>query len=159
MPRGLPEGHPPIDPAAVIRVLEEQASRNPNDPEPRLRLANFLYDQRNFQEAAEWYQKALALDPTNVGARTDLGTCYFAMGRPQEALRQYEKSLQTNPGHEPTLFNMVVVNLEGTRNLSSARAAWERLRKQNPNYPGLDRLKQSLEAAEAAVGGTASTGR
>lgn len=150
MPGRLPEGHPPVNDTAIVKVLEEEAARSPKDPEPRLKLANYLYDQRQWPKAIEWYQKALELDPKNVNARTDLGTAYFSLSRPQDALREYRKSLEINPNHEPTIFNSIVVNLEGTRDLGAAQQAWERLHKLNPNYPGLDRLKQSLDAARAA---------
>jgi tetratricopeptide (TPR) repeat protein len=148
----LPPGHPPINLDSTIKAFEDQAAQNPQDPEPVLRLANLFYDNQRFQDAADWYQKALKLDPKNVNARTDLGTVYFSLGRPQDALSEYRKSLQVDPRHEPTIFNMIIVNLDGTHNLAAARAAWEKLHGMNPNYKGLDELKQKLEAA----GGTAA---
>lgn len=149
MPPGLPEGHPPIDTAAIVKQLEDLAAQNPKDSEVRLKLANFLYDQRQYAQAIEWYQRALELDPKNVNARTDLGTTYYYTGHPQEALREYRKSLAIDPRHEPTLMNMVVVNLEGTHDLAAAQGAWDRLHKVNPNNPALEGLKQKLEAARA----------
>lgn len=151
MGQALPEGHPPIDMAAVMKTLEEQAAQSPSDPEPRLKLANYLYDHQQWQRAIDWYQKVLALDPKNVSARTDLGTAYFNAGRPDDALREYGKSLEYDPTHQPTLFNSIVVNLDGLHDLAAANRAWERLHKLNPNYPGLDRLKGRLEAAAGAV--------
>jgi tetratricopeptide (TPR) repeat protein len=150
MPPGLPEGHPPIDSAVIVKQLEDLAAQNPKDPEVRLKLANFLYDQRQYAQAIEWYQRTLELDPKNVNARTDLGTAYFYTGRPREALREYRKSLALNPRHEPTLLNMVVVNLEGTHDLAAAQAAWDRLHKVNPNSPALESLRQKLDAARGA---------
>ncbi len=151
---GLPEGHPPIDSAAMAKMLENLASQNPKDPEPRLKLANFLYDEKQYDKAIEWYQRALELDPANVNARTDLGTAYFYTGRPQDALREYRKSLATDPKHEPTLFNMIMVNLEGTHDLEAAQEALDRLKKLNPNYPQLESLKQRLDAARTSGGRT-----
>lgn len=147
---GLPEGHPPVDTAAMIKMFEDQAAENPRDPEPRLRLANLLFDQHEFEGAVEWYQKALELDPKNVSARTDLGTCLYNLGRSRDAVREYRRSLAINPAHEPTLYNLILVNLEGTHDLEAARAAWARLQKLNPNHPGLDRLKQRLDVRPAA---------
>ncbi len=147
---GLPEGHPPINDAVLVRALEQQAAQNPNDPEPRLKLANFYFDQREFERAVEWYQKGLELDPKNVDARTDLGTAYFNLGRPDLALAEYRRSLEINPTHEPTLFNLIVVKLKGKHDRAAARAAWEKLHKRNPNYPGLDRMRESLDAGESA---------
>jgi tetratricopeptide (TPR) repeat protein len=150
IPSGLPEGHPPIDAAAISKQLQEAAAQNPKDPEVVLKVANFLYDQRQYDQAIEWYQRALELDPKNVNARTDLGTTYFYIGRPQDALREYRKSLEINPQHEPTLLNMIVVNLEGTHDLKAARAAWDQLHKLNPSNPALENLRQKLDAASAA---------
>lgn len=149
MPSGLPEGHPPIDTAAIAKQLEDMAAQNPKHPEVRLKLANFLYDQKQYPQAIEWYQKALELDPKNVNARTNLGTAYFYTGRAQDALQEYRKSLALNPQHEPTLLNLVVVNMEGTHDLKAAQAAWDKLQKVNPNNPALESLKQKLEAARA----------
>ncbi len=151
-PQNLPEGHPPIDAALITQTLQEEAEKNPRDPEPRLKLANFLYDHQQYTKAIEWYQKALELDPKNVNARTDLGTAYFYTGRPREALGEYRKSLETDPRHEPTLLNTIVVNLEGTHDLAAAQEAWERLHRLNPNNPGLENLKQRLDAARASGG-------
>lgn len=142
----LPEGHPPVDTTAVTKALEEQAAQNPKDPEPRLKLANYLYDQHQWQRAVEWYQKALELDPKNVNARTDLGTAYFNLGRAQDAMREYRKSLEIDPTHQPTMFNSIVVSLDGLHDAAAARQMVERLSKLNSNYPGLDRLKTRLDA-------------
>lgn len=147
----LPEGHPPVDTTAVVKALEEEAAQNPRDPQPRLKLANYLYDHSQWLQAIEWYQRALELDPKNVNARTDLGTSYFNAGRAQEALREYRKTLEIDPNHEPTIFNTIVVNVNGTRDLDAAQQAWERLSKLNPSYPGLDRIKQALDGARATA--------
>jgi tetratricopeptide (TPR) repeat protein len=144
----LPAGHPPLDAATTIKFLEHQAALDASDPAPRLRLANFLFDQKRFEQAIPWYLKGLELDPGNVDARTDLGTAYYSLGRVDEAMREYHKSLELDPHHQPTLYNMVLLNLEGAHNLVAARAAWEQLHRLNPKYPGLDTLKQSLEAAQ-----------
>ena len=147
---GLPEGHPPIDTAAIVKQLQEMAAQNPKDPDVRLKLANFLYDQRQYSQAIEWYQRALELDPKNVNAHTDLGTAYFYLGRSQDALAEYRKSLQLDPKHEATLLNTIVVNLKGTHDLAAAQQAWDRLNKLNPNHPALAGLKEEIAAARTS---------
>jgi tetratricopeptide (TPR) repeat protein len=148
--QGLPEGHPPIDSAAVIQQMEDMAAQNPKDADIRLKLANFLYDQKQYSKAIEWYERALELDPKNVNARTDLGTAYFYKGRPQDALREYDKSLAINPQHEPTLVNAIVVNLQGTHDLAAAQKAWDRLHNLNPNNKALPSLKDQISGARAS---------
>ncbi len=149
--QSLPPGHPPINTDSMIQALQDAARQNPQDPQAPLRLANLLYDQNRYQEAAQWYEKALKLDPKNVDARTDLGTVYFNLGRPRDALREYRESLKIQPDHQPTLYNLIIVNLEGLHDLPAARAAWEHLHRLNPQYSGLDSLKQQLDAAGGAA--------
>lgn len=155
-PAGLPEGHPPIDNAMIVKQLQEEADQNPKDPDIPLKLANFLYDQRQYQQAIEWYEKSLALNPRNVNARTDLGTAYYYTGQSSQALKEYSQSLGIDPDHKPTLLNVIVVNLEGTHNLAAARRAWERLHTLDPANPALPSLKQKLDAAQGAPGQAAS---
>ena len=156
-PSGLPQGHPPIDNALIIKQLQEEAQQNPKDPDIPLKLANFLYDQRQYPQSIEWYQKALALNPNNVNARTDLGTAYYYAGQSSEALKQYNQSLEIDPDHKPTLLNVIVVNLEGTHNLAAARKAWDRLHKLDPANPSLQSLKQKLDAAQSSSGDATSS--
>ncbi|HEV2177783.1 MAG TPA: tetratricopeptide repeat protein [Terriglobia bacterium] len=150
-PSGLPPGHPPIANAAVIKTFTDQAAENPTDPKPRLELADYYYDQRQFEAAVDWYQKALALDPSNTDARTDLGTCYFNLGRFDDALAQFSQALKIDPQHKPTIFNVIVVNLEGKRDFAAAQKAWDQLHALDPSYQGLDQLKQALDAARASA--------
>jgi tetratricopeptide (TPR) repeat protein len=150
MGQRLPEGHLPVGASVVVKTLEEQAAQNPKDPVPRLKLANYLYDLEQWPRAIAWYQKALELDPKNVNAHTDLGTAYFRLGRPQDALREYRRSFEIDPTHQPTMFNSIVVNLDGMHKLAAAQQAWDRLHKLNPSYPGLDSLKSRLDAARAS---------
>jgi len=142
----LPEGHPPIDVNTAISMAQDEMAQNPKDPQPAVRLANYLYDQKRYAQAIEWYQKALALDPSNVNARTDMGTAYFNNGNPDEALAAYRKSLEIDPHHAQTMFNMVIVEMQGKHDLVAARKAWDRLHQQDPTYKGIDELKQRLDA-------------
>jgi lipoprotein NlpI len=154
---GLPPGHPPIGNPAMRQMLEQQAAQNPQDPQAALKVADYLYDQGQFNQAIPWYQKSLQLDARNVNARTDMGTCYFNVGRPDDALREFRQSLAIDPRHEPTLYNVVVVNLEGKHDLKAASRAWDELHRLNPNYPNLDQLKQKLDqAGGSAPGGPGS---
>ena len=152
-PAGLPEGHPPIDSTLIVKQLQEEAAQNPKDPDIPLKLADFLYDQRQYQKAVEWYQKSLALNPKNVNARTDLGTAYYYIGQPAQALEEYKQSLAIDPDHKPTLLNLIVVNLEGTHDLKAAQRAWDRLHTLDPANPALPSLKQKLDAAKGSTGG------
>jgi tetratricopeptide (TPR) repeat protein len=145
--QGLPAGHPPIAEARQIEEMENAAAQNPTDKTLPLKLADFLYDKHLYPLAIEWYQKALALDPKNTDARTDMGTALYYNGQPQDAILQYRRALEIDPAHEQTMFNMMVVDIEGTHNLREAEHYYEVLDRKNPNYPGLSQMKAELDAA------------
>jgi hypothetical protein len=149
---GLPQGHPPVDARQIVQFFESAAAQNPRDPEPRLKLANFLYDQHRWAEAIAWYRQALALSPNNVDAMTDMATCSFNLGEFRQAMNELDRALKVDPQHEPTLFNLIIVNLEGVHNLTAAQQAWARLNALDPAYPHLAQLKQSLDAEMAQAG-------
>jgi hypothetical protein len=144
---GLPNGHPPLEVAKIIETYVQRANQNPKDAQIPLQLANYLYDKKYFNVAIQWYQRSLSLDSKNINAWTDLGTCFFYTGQPQQAISEYKKALALNPNHQPTMFNMIVVNLEGTHDLKAANRYWKELDRQNPNYPGLKDIKGKLDAA------------
>ncbi len=146
----LPKGHPALTDAEVVQFFTDDAAHNPSDPAPRLKLADFLYDRHHFDQAIPWYRQALALDPKDVDARTDMATCYFSLGNAREAVIQLNDALNYDPHHGPTLFNLAVVNMEGAHNYPAARMALRRLAAVNPSYPGLGPLKQALDAASSA---------
>ncbi|MGH9377600.1 MAG: tetratricopeptide repeat protein [Terriglobia bacterium] len=149
----LPKGHPQLTDAEVIQFFKDASQHNPGNPAPRLKLADFLYDRKQYDQAISWYQQALALDPKNVDARTDMATCYFSLGRAREAASQLRAALEIDPRHEPTLFNLALVNMEGTHNYTGAREALNRLAAINPNYPGLADLKQQLDQTGSSGAG------
>jgi tetratricopeptide (TPR) repeat protein len=148
---GLPKGHPSVDARQIIEFFEGEANQNPNDPGPRLKLANFLYDQQRWADAISWYRQALRLSPRNVDAITDMATCSFNLGNFAEAISELDSALKINPRHEPTLFNLIVVNMEGLHNLPAAERAWTRLNAIDPAYPHLAALKHSLNAEMASA--------
>lgn len=148
---GLPNGHPPLKVAQIIEDYAQQADKDPKNAQIPLQLANYLYDKKYFNLAIQWYQRSLNLNPRNSNALTDLGTSFFYTGQPQRAITQYKKALALNPKHQPTLFNMIVVNLEGTHDLPAANKYWRELDRLNPNYSGLKEIKERLDAATGSA--------
>ena len=63
-----------------------------------------------------------------------MGTALYYSDRPAEALAEFERSLELQPGHPQTLFNMGVVLLESRNDTEGAIELWERLIEMNPAY-------------------------
>ena len=56
-----------------------------------------LQGAHQFDEAAEYFEKAVAASPTNVAARTDPGSCLYYKGDVAGAIAQLQQALNYDP--------------------------------------------------------------
>jgi Tfp pilus assembly protein PilF len=75
-------------------------------PETHHALGKQHLVQRNFQEAAQQFQRALALDPGYVPAYEGLGLVHLEQGDLQEAHRNFQKGLEKNPHYAPIYIGL-----------------------------------------------------
>jgi tetratricopeptide (TPR) repeat protein len=150
-PPSLPEGHPVITTEGDFDNLKKAAGAAPDNSALQVDLANKLYDAGRYQDAVVYYQQALKLDPHNVDIMTDLGTALFYSGHPDEALAQYNRSLQINPRHAQALHNLVIVYLQGKKDVNAAREALNRLKSVDPANPSIASLQAMINQGPAPV--------
>ncbi len=99
----------PTQPGSVIfnPVSFNPAKTNENlslaDEESLFKQANSLLDQKNYQEALEFYEKAINIKPDYYPALSGKGEALYGLGRYQEALEFYEKAININPDYYPAL--------------------------------------------------------
>jgi tetratricopeptide (TPR) repeat protein len=132
-------------------ALATTAQNNPNDEATRVQLANMYFDAERYQEAVNWYQQALAINPKDINASTDLGIAFYYMNQPDRALAQFDKSLSIDPKHAKTLLNVGIVRAFGKQDLRGAADAWQKALDAAP--PGSDEAKaaqQALDGVKAA---------
>jgi cytochrome c-type biogenesis protein CcmH/NrfG len=101
-----------------------------------------------FGTAAGYYQKALDIDPKNVGARTDLASCLYYSGNVDGAITQLHESLKYDPNHAGTLFNLGMIEWQGKGDPTEAIATWEKLLKLHPDYAQKDGVLHLIEVAK-----------
>ena len=142
-------GATPLDEARAA-TLAQTAERNPRDASVRLDLGNLYFDSERFEEAARWYEQALAIDARNVNASTDLGIAYYYMNQPDRALQQFDRSLAIDPRHTKTLLNLGIVRAFGKDDLDGAAQAWQRVVEYAPDSAEGKRAKQALESLRNA---------
>ena len=75
----------------------------------------------------------------------------MSAGRPQEALPEFERVLQANPGHRNALYNKGIALLQMGR-AKDAAAAWEELLERHPEDPQLQGLRGRIEQIRATAG-------
>ncbi len=116
----------------------------------RLELGNLYFDSERFADAARWYEQAIAIEPRNVSASTDLGISYYYMNQPDRALQQFDRSLAIDPRHSKTLLNVGIVRAFGKDDLEGAAEAWQRVVEYAPDSAEGKRAKQALDSLRSA---------
>jgi tetratricopeptide (TPR) repeat protein len=116
----------------------------------RLELGNLYFDSERFSDAAKWYEQAIAIEPRNVSASTDLGISYYYMNQPDRALQQFDRSLAIDPRHTKTLLNVGIVRAFGKDDLEGAAEAWQRVVEYAPDSAEGKRAKQALDSLRSA---------
>jgi tetratricopeptide (TPR) repeat protein len=140
----------PLDESRAA-ALATTAQKNPNDEATRVQLANMYFDAERYQDAVDWYQQALAINPKDINASTDLGIAYYYMNQPDRALAQFDTSLKIDPKHAKTLLNVGIVRALAKQDLRGAAEAWKKALDAAP--PGSDEAKaaqQALDGVKAA---------
>jgi tetratricopeptide (TPR) repeat protein len=143
----LPDGHPPIDENALREQLvkqEEILKTKPNDQDALTAAANLNFDLKNYEKAAEFYDRALKNDPNNVNLITDLGSSWLWMNQPIKAIEYYDRSLKIDPNHFQTLMNLGIARMS-SGNRPGAAEAWEKLVTIYPDHPEAQMLRDAIK--------------
>jgi tetratricopeptide (TPR) repeat protein len=137
----------PIVDESELRAYRDILARDPKNAQAAIKAGNLLYDAQRYVEAIGFYQQAFALTPGDISLSTDLGTALWYVGRADDALAQYEKSLALNATHAQTLFNVGIVRSDGKHDYRGAIAAWETLLRTNPGYSDARKVESLIAAA------------
>ena len=80
--------------------LENTLRINPKHYEANFNLAGLQFDNTNYDKAADYYQKAILLNPRSDNGFYRLAATYQKMGMKNAALQNCQKSLQINPNNQ-----------------------------------------------------------
>ena len=81
--------------------LETLAGSHPRTALYPYWLARLDYDQTKYEAAIEKLQRAIGLDPGFAKAFDNLGLCYEALGRVDEAIRAWQEAIRLNREAQP----------------------------------------------------------
>jgi len=80
------------------------ALRPQADPHLMLDLAHCLENLKRPAEAAEWYQKALQMQPQNAAAHRSLAKTLGDLGKVEKAIHHYQQTLELQPNQPPWVY-------------------------------------------------------
>jgi lipopolysaccharide biosynthesis regulator YciM len=137
-----------------IGALKSAIEKDPRNVTALTRLANLYHDAAKYDQAVDYYGKALQVRPADVEARTDMGICLREMGKSDEAIAQFRTSLTYDPKHWQTWLNLGVVTLFDKKDVATATQAFAKVEEFNPTFKDLPLLKEALRKASAASPGS-----
>ena len=149
-PASAPPAASAVFDEAQATALRNIAEKDPANVQSRVQLGNMYFDAERYQDAIQWYEAALELNPKDVGVSTDLGVCFYYTNQADRAIRQMEESLRIDPRHTKTLLNLGIVKAFGKQDLAGAAAAWEEVVKIAPNSQEAQAAQRSLANLQAA---------
>ena len=85
-----------------------------------------------YKQAASYYDRAVAVKPSDVAIRTKLAASLFRMGDIDNAIAQLNQALTYDPKDANSLFNLGLIQWQGKLDGKSAMATWQKLLKTNP---------------------------
>lgn len=135
-----------------IAALRARLAEQPDDLPTLTRLANLYHDVQMWEPAKTYYERAVALSPSDPDLITDWGVCYAGTGDFDRALALFDRAQEARPGHSQSLFNTAVVAGLYAGDFARADAAIARLEQIDPAPPRLAELKADIASARAARG-------
>jgi len=121
--------------------LLQKLKTDPNNADLLIQVGGMYEATHQFQDAAAYFDKALAIGPKNVAIRARMASCLYYSGDVDGAISQLERSLTYDPKDPNSLFNLGVIRWNGKKDSKGAIIAWQQLLKSNPGL-GADKKQQ-----------------
>lgn len=95
-----------------ISKYEKIVTREPENTDALVKLANLLYSYHRSGEAVPLWKKAIAINPRLVEPHWSLGSVYDQRGDTNAAESEYLQALKIDPGHVGSRSNLAVIYRE-----------------------------------------------
>lgn len=159
MPAGIPQQMPSLDQMKHMadkqaEPLLAQIKTDPKNAELLKQVAKIYESTHQFQQAADYYGKAIDIDPKDIQARTERASCLYYSGDADGAIAQLQQALQVDPNDANSLFNLGMIRWKGKNDSNGAKQAWNQLLKSNPKLPSDKKAQVEKLIAEAKPGAT-----
>ena len=138
---------------AEVGQLRQRLAENPEDTEALRRLGNLFYDIQEWEQAAELYERYLAIRPDDLNVMTDLGACYRSIGESAKALEKFQRVRSLDPEHWQSRYNEILVLAFDLGDFEAAAPAMAELEALQPDNPNVVRLAAELANRRGGGGG------
>jgi tetratricopeptide (TPR) repeat protein len=132
------------DDSAAMSNLEQVTRIAPTNPDGWLFLASMFVERGNALRASQILLEAVKSLPDEPRLHSLLGHAYQQMKKPEEALQSFERALELNPKHVPTMSNTALLYDELKRYEDADRLYEEALKLEPDNHLILNNYGYSL---------------
>lgn len=108
--------------SAMLDSLISFSANSTQDPAEISRLGNMYFAERQYDKAAEQYERLLSFGPSNADVHNNLGITLHYLGRSDEALRILDEGITLEPANQRVWLTLGFVNKE-LGNIDVARTA------------------------------------
>jgi hypothetical protein len=129
----------------AIQENKKAVEQNPRDVKALINLAHANFMIQRFDQAREYYERALKVEPSHIEARLSLSDCYALTRKYDEAVQQLDIILNKEKDRPEALYNKGLILLTARGNRSGAQKAWTRLIKAHPDHSLSRQVKPELE--------------
>jgi tetratricopeptide (TPR) repeat protein len=92
----------------AIDVYGKILQREPNDPTALVMMADVSFDQKAFTKALDFYERYLAIDPKDLGARARYASTLTFLGRYDDSISELGKVLESDPNNFPAMAYLAI---------------------------------------------------
>jgi cytochrome c-type biogenesis protein CcmH/NrfG len=157
-PGMMPGGHPAptmgqMKAMADVKAapLLEKLKSDPRNAKLLVQVAALYNSTHQFKNAANYYNRALQVDPKNVTTRTDLASSLYYQGDADGAISELQKALKYSPNDVNALFNLGMIKFKGKDDAAGAIAVWQQLLKAHPDLDRKPVVEQMIEEAKQKI--------
>lgn len=138
-------GGPPAPVMQEVATLQQRIARNPRDLAALVAMGDLEFQANKFDKAADYFRRALALDPSNPDVRTDYATSLHQTGHDLDALAQVDKVLAERAKFPAAVYTKGVVLASIGRRTDAAAAFRQFLTLVPPDDPRVAGAKAALQ--------------
>lgn len=142
-------------PKEALSVLKALEAQQPDLPGLDARLGSVLYQERQYEQAVHYLERAVKADPQDGESTQLLGIAYYLLGHMQQAIPLLEKVQSWLPHPDVTGSYILGVSYLQTGDLAKARAAFARMFSVPPDsagaYAALAKMMLQHQFEEKAV--------
>ena len=145
-------GHQYLDMAA--RLAYRGARLYPDSSWGHRFLGDMLLERDRWEDAAQEYNKALAIEPRQAGLHTLLGDAYLHTGKLEDAETEFRHELQLDSRYERAwlgLANLQLAKGQALEALSSVATVWQNSPEYLKAHPEFPLIELNKEVAQAGI--------